>query len=135
MVTKGTKRSVWLCGSKGRVLCMASLLVPASITFAAAQDIESDLARKTRTLEAGALRFSAEALRSYDGGRSTSSWGETGSDADATLAALPLIFVQNEGQWATSAGLVARRGNMLMRLERDAVVLPSMNRTAGRMAS
>ncbi len=102
---------------------MALLLVPASVGLAAAQDVEADRAQRSRMLEAGALRFSAEALPRYDRGGSVPSREEVGFDAGAMLGSLPLVFVQNEGQWDTSARFVARRGDLQARLEDDAVVL------------
>jgi len=62
--------------------------------------------------------------------------GQTCRPPDATSAAvsqrtqgdrewkpLPLAFVENRGQWNTLAHYVARRGNLTVRAERDAIVL------------
>src|SRR5262245_23706395 len=47
------------------------------------------------------------------------------------LRRLPLAFVENLGQWDTSANFVAKRGGMTARIERDGLVLDLSRRVDG----
>ncbi len=53
------------------------------------------------------------------------------SAGTARLAQLPLTFVENAGQWPTAARFVARRGDLVLRVERGALALELRNRDKG----